>query len=358
MRTIWVAALVLVACTTAHETGTDGGADTSDANGGTDAAPGEDTSRTDAAATPLCRAPSRVGTLVEVGDGYTLRDGPFAIRGTYAYRLSADAIEPIDISTPGAPRAAGYVTTMARGGADVAIVGDVLLAAGAVIEAFDLSTATAPRSIGTSDVGGRVTAMVIDAPLGIAAISRTDGSSALVKLDASNPRALHVAGALELGAGSVGTVVLDGTTAFALWNPTDAFGTLLVSADASGATPRMLDMLPVDVGLQTRLARHGTALYANSDFGRLVTFDVHDPTAMTLVGETDVTNHVPGVAVAGDLLLVSHPWIDLFDLSLPGLAPLGTIDMGSQVIWHAELVGNELVMSGVNGLITVGLDCR
>ena len=89
-----------------------------------------------------------------------------------------------------------------------------------------------------------------------------------------------------------------------------------------------------------------------------MTFEVHDPSAMTLVGETDVANHVPGIAVAGDLLLVSHPWVDLFDLSLPCLTPLGTIDMGSQVIWHAELVGTQLVMSGNNGLISVGLDCR
>jgi len=343
LRASVIAALVLgVGCSGAHlQSLSDAGAE------GPDAAP----------VVRSCHLGSPPPAPAFAGEGCYC-DGPFAVRGGVAYRQSY-MLEVIDVSTAGAPHLVTSLPSHAFYASDVGIVGDVLVSAGGALELFDLRAPLAPVSLGTVDVGGEVHAMAVSNGRIVVSITRADQSNALVVLDASDPRAVRVGAALELGALGVGSLAMRGTVAFGaamdLTGTTPSRVVAIETADVS--TPRMLGSLVAPVTYLATVGLHDTRLFVSGLETGVRVVDVADPAAMRDLGVA--IEGVPGamaVAVTNDVLVVAGQGLSLYDLSTPTLTPMGRTEPTADSP-HAMIVGNQLLGSGGNALFSIPLAC-
>jgi hypothetical protein len=332
-------------CSGAHLLEVDGGAS---ADAAPDAAP----------VSRVCRLPPAATPAVLAGEGCYC-DGPFVVRGDLAYRQSF-LLEVIDVGVPGAPQLVASVPSRAVFAADVAVIGDVLFAAGGELESFDLADPRAPVSRGLTALGGQVEAMATDDTRLLVVITREDQSHALVTIDATDPRALHIGGALELGTDTVQTLALRGDFAFAIaMDLTGAAGTArVISFDVSdAAAPRMLDALPAEVGWLASLGLHDHRLFVSGIETNVTAIDVSDPSALRDLGVVlEITSGARAVAISGDVLVVGGSSLELYDLAAPGMTSLGATEVVSDTP-HAVVTGTQLLGSGGNALFSIPLAC-
>lgn len=303
-----------------------------------------------------CRVASPSPMPAWAGEGCYC-DGPFAVRGTFAYRQTY-RLETIDISVPGAPRLLGSQASHAFYSSDVGVVGDVLFTAGGAMERFDLRDPAHPTSLGVLDIGGQATAMAIDGARVVAAIARDATSSALVPIDAHDPRAPVVGRAVELGALGVGTIALRGTLAFAAARDAGGASRIVAIDFADVRAPRMLGTLATSVSWLASVGVHDSRLFIGGLDTGVRAIDVSDPSAMRDLGV--VIAAAPGeqaVAVTGDVLVVSGSGLALYDLASPGLAPLGHTDVAANAP-HALIADGQLLGSSGSALFSIPLDCR
>ncbi len=345
MRTplvVFASLLALAGCTGSHV------APRADAGASTDAAP-------DSSIATTCRLTATTSTPGSAGEGCYC-DGPFAVRGEVAYRLSF-MLEVIDLHDADHPVLVTSVPQEARYSNDVEIVGDVLFAAGGALERFDLSDPLAPVSMGAVDLGGEATAMGVDGDQLVIAIRRDDGSHAIVAIDASDPRALVIGAPIELGANEASALTRAGSTAFAILQDVAAGGASLAAIDL--ATGRIASTLPQGsaASLSAIVAHRGHLFVSRLGEGvQLV--DATTPTALVDLGlvALEVTNAF-SLDLTGDRLVVLGGGAWLYDVSDPrALVPLGATDWTSD-LGHAELLGDHLLVSGGNQLVSLPLAC-
>lgn len=311
------------------------------------------------AATRSCHLGSPAPAPAFAGEGCYC-DGPFVVRGDLAYRQSY-MLEVIDVSTPGSPHLVTSVSSQAVFAADVAVEGDVLFAAGGVLERFDLADPRAPVSLGALEVGGHVEAMALAEHRLVVSISRDDLTHALVAIDVTSPRTPVLGAASELGAFDVSTIAMRGTIALAAAMDTSGAGASaqILALDARDvAAPRRVGALDANVSFLASVGVHDTRLFVGGLETGVTAIDVGDPSAMRTLGVViPATPGAQAVAISGDVLVVSGQGLSLYDLAAPGLSPLGHADPTSDSP-HAAIAGAQLLGSGGNALFSIPLDCR
>jgi hypothetical protein len=291
-----------------------------------------------------------------VGEG-CFCDGPFAVRGDFAYRLSF-MLEVIDLGDPDHPVLVTSVAEEARYSSDVEIVGDVLFAAGGALERFDLTDPRAPVSLGVVDLGGEATALAVDGARLVVAILREDMTHAVLAIDATDPRALVIGAPIELDANEASALALDGGIAFAVLQDATTAASTFASIDLEGAT--IADTLPLAPGssLSAIVAHAGHVFISHLGDG-VTLVDATDPAALADLGRIalDATT-VFSLGLTGDRLIVlGGGGVWLYDASIPrALVPLGSADWAFDV-GHGELFGTHLLVSGGNALVSLPLVC-
>lgn len=350
--------LLLTACTDSHTVGDDAG-------------PREDTrpSLADASA-PDASIAIDAGAGCRLGDGSPspsvgegcFCDGPFVVRDALAYRLSF-ALEVIDVGDPSAPTLLTSVPQQASFASDIAIVGDVLFAAGGALERFELSNPRAPTSLGTIELGGGATAMAVEGDAMVVALRRDDASHAVLAIDASDPRALTMRAPIELGSREASVLVLRGDVAFAVVTDETAEASVIALDLLEGL---VLDTLPRRAGSGNLAAMVETAghLFVSDLSAGVSLIDASDPSALVDRGLVPLeTEFVFSIDRSGERLAVMGNGVWLYDATDPrALRPLGHSELASDR-GHAALLrdpsgAETLLTSGGNGLTAIPLDCE
>lgn len=347
-------ALALVTgCPGSHEAPADGG---SDARAPVDAPSPIDVPTPIDAPPGACRLEDPAEPPPAVGEG-CFCNGPFAVRGSFAYRL-AFMLEAIDLSDPDAPVVVTSVANEARYSTAVAIVDDVLFAAGGALEAFDLSDPRAPTSLGAIALDGEAVAMAVDGERLVVAIRRPDESHAILGIDASDPRDVTLGPLVEIGTSAPNALAVGGTVAYAVLMAIPSGAPSLVSVDlVEGVVLDELDR-PMGAASLPAMALLPGTLFVSAIGHGVDRIDVTDPSSLVALGPvSEATMSVFSLGLTGDRLMVMGDGVALFDASDPrALVPLGRATSASD-LGHAEIVGTHLVVSGGNSLSALPLTC-
>jgi hypothetical protein len=163
--------------------------------------------------------------------------------------------------------------------------------------------------------------------------ARSYSSGSLTLLDVADPLAPVVLGSHALSSGSEGTVLAAGArTAFV-----SQAGVVSVIDFTSPATPSVLGAFP-HANLSRAIAAGTRAYVLDTDSGRVLSFDVSDPSAPSLLGADDVYDaYGQGIALAGDTLYIGRSLVGLraYDVADPtSVLAAGSYDFDG---WHEDL---------------------